>query len=121
MPTSVSPVSPGKRLPERGRDFATRFEEAIHLPPHPLALYAGQAAELLLDSIAASDGTRPSVSSALRRSSGQGLVGWISFDARGEPRVAPVTVFRIVNGAERLNRVIVPPYASWEGMDSAVP
>lgn len=117
---AVSGVA-GKRLPERGRDFAQRFEEALHLPPHPLALYAAQAAELLLDSIAASDGSRASVASALRRSSGPGIVGWIGFDRRGEPRIAPVSVFRIVGGAEQLSRVIVPSSAVWEDVDSAVP
>ena len=111
----------GKRLPRRGRDFATRFEEAIHLPPHPLALYSAQAAELLLDAIAKSDGTRASVASALRASKGEGLVGWISFDGRGEPRIAPVTIYRIVDGNERFSRVVMPPYALWKRADSAVP
>ena len=111
----------GKRLPARGRDFATRFEEALHLPPHPLALYAAEAAELLLDAIAESNGTRASVASALRRSSGPGLVSWISFDRGGEPRVAPVTVYRIVDGNERLNRIVVPPHELWENAKSAVP
>ena len=111
----------GQRLPASGRDFAVRFEQAIHLPPHPLVLYAAQAAQLLLDAIAASDGTRPSVAFALRRSSGPGLVGWMGFDARGEPRVAPVSVLRIQGGMERLSRVIVPPRALWQRADSAVP
>jgi len=111
----------GKRLPKRGRDFAARFEEEMHSAPHPLALYAAQAAEVLLDSISESDGTRASVASALRGSAGRGLVGWISFDAAGEPRVAPVTIFRIVDGNERFNRVIVPPRALWKRANSAVP
>ena len=111
----------GKRLPKGGRDFATSFEEALHLPPHPLALYSAEAAELLLDAIARSDGSRASVASELRRSSGRGLVGWRAFDATGEPRVAPVTIYRIVDGGERFNRVIVPPHALWEAVNSTVP
>jgi hypothetical protein len=35
--------------------------------------------------------------------------------------VAPVTIYRIVDGGERFNRVIVPPHALWEAVNSTVP
>jgi len=84
------------------------------------AVYAAQAAELLLDAVARSDGTRASVSSELFKARVQnGLLGTFAIDADGDPTPAPVTIVRlehagganIVAGYEgaRVDRVITPP------------
>ena len=72
--------------------------------------YAAQAAAVLLDAIAASDGTRRSVNAHLLSARVRnGIVGSFSFDRNGDPSFNPTMVFRIHNGKGKLDRVIVPP------------
>ena len=84
------------------------------------AVYAAQAAELLVDAIARSDGTRASVSSELFRARiRDGLLGSFAIDADGEPTPAPVTIVRVEHGGganavasyegARVDRVLMPP------------
>jgi YVTN family beta-propeller protein len=84
------------------------------------AVYAAQAAELLLDAIARSDGTRASVSAELFRARVRGgLLGDIAIDAVGDPIPAPVTIVRLEHGGgtnvvashegARVVSVITPP------------
>jgi YVTN family beta-propeller protein len=83
------------------------------------AVYAAQAAELLLAAIARSDGTRASVSSELLESRvDAGLLGSFAIDADGDPVPAPVTIVRLEHGGgsdviashegARVDRVIIP-------------
>jgi DNA-binding SARP family transcriptional activator/ABC-type branched-subunit amino acid transport system substrate-binding protein/sugar lactone lactonase YvrE len=83
------------------------------------SIYAAQAADLLLDAIARSDGTRASVSSELLRASVQGgLLGSFSIDRNGDPTPTPVTIVRVEHGrgtnlvasydGARVDRVITP-------------
>jgi hypothetical protein len=85
------------------------------------AVYAAQAAELLLDAVARSDGTRASVSSELFKARVQsGLLGTFAIDADGDPTPAPVTIVRLDHGGgasvvagyegARVYRVITPPH-----------
>jgi branched-chain amino acid transport system substrate-binding protein len=79
---------------------ARRFEHAFGatqpgVPVEPSAVYAAQAAEVLLDAIARSDGTRASVlralfSTRLRDS----LIGDVSFDRNGDVEQSPITIVR---------------------------
>jgi ABC-type branched-subunit amino acid transport system substrate-binding protein len=63
------------------------------------SVYAAQAAELLLDAIARSNGSRESVVAALRRTHVErGLLGGIAFDSEGDMTRAPVTIFRALRG-----------------------
>ena len=63
------------------------------------SVYAAQAAELLLDAIAHSDGTRDSVVAALRRTRlKRGLLGSIAFNSEGDMTRPAVTVFRALRG-----------------------
>ncbi len=98
---------PVERLPAAGARFVKRFETAIGTAPHPYAVYAAQAAEVLLDAVAASDGTRAAVARAvLATKVAQGLVGPLSFDARGDLRTAPVTIFRVHDKSAHIVRVV---------------
>ena len=110
-----------ERLPARGkaflRDFgATQPGARVDVA----AVYAAQAADLLMDAIARSDGTRASVSTQLLRSRlRDGLVGGLRIDANGDPASAPITIVRLehAGGADailsyegaRVDRVITPP------------
>jgi branched-chain amino acid transport system substrate-binding protein len=101
------PGIPVERLGAAGRRFVRHFEIAIGTSPHPYAVYAAQAAGLLLHSIGRSSGTRASVGRAvLAAKVTHGLIGSFSFDANGDPSFAPVTVFRVHNRAAHIVRVM---------------
>jgi branched-chain amino acid transport system substrate-binding protein len=79
-------------LPPAGRELARRLGADTSF----LAIYAAAATEALLDAIAASDGTRASVSAQLMRARRQSsLVGPYAIDARGDPDPAPFSVLRL--------------------------
>jgi hypothetical protein len=84
------------------------------------AVYAAQAAELLLDAIARSNGTRASVSSELFETRVRdGLLGSFAIDVNGDPTATPITILRLEHGGgtnvvanyegARVDRVIMPP------------
>ena len=87
-------------LPREGRHFVARFAATQGTRPvYFESVYAAQSAELLLDAIARSDGTRGSVVDALPRTRVErGLLGSIAFDSEGDIARAPVTVFRALRG-----------------------
>jgi DNA-binding SARP family transcriptional activator/ABC-type branched-subunit amino acid transport system substrate-binding protein len=90
---------PNGRLPPRGRQFLGEFEATRAGEPSPSysAAYAAQAAEILLDAIARSDGTRSSVTEELRRTTVEdGILGDIRFDENGDLVEGPFTIFRVV-------------------------
>ena len=94
-----SGLSPGS-LPREGRHFVSQFAATQGTRPvYFEAVYAAQAAELLLDAIARSEGTRQSVVAALRRTRlERGLLGNITFSSEGDMTRADVTVFRVLRG-----------------------
>jgi DNA-binding SARP family transcriptional activator/ABC-type branched-subunit amino acid transport system substrate-binding protein len=62
----------------------------------PASYYAAQAAEVLLDAVARSDGTRASVRRAVRATRLRvGLLGPIAFDRRGDISAPPISVLHI--------------------------
>jgi ABC-type branched-subunit amino acid transport system substrate-binding protein len=88
---SLEALTPsGRRL---GRQLRTISPQAAE---DPGSFYAAQAATVLLDAIARSDGSRASVLRELRRTDvAQGLLGPVRFDASGDLAAPPVTVLRI--------------------------
>jgi branched-chain amino acid transport system substrate-binding protein len=117
LATEVGPVADGaylvvagvpvERLGEAGRDFVTHFATAIGRSPHPYAVYAAQAANLLLDAIARSNGTRRSVArGVLATKVSKGLTGTFAFDANGDATPAAVTIFRVHDGRTEIVRVL---------------
>jgi branched-chain amino acid transport system substrate-binding protein len=94
---------PDSELPPTGKRFLEEFEAAHggQKPPWYTATYGAQAVEILLDAIARSDGTRPSVNRELRRTSLEdGILGDIDFDENGDLVEGPVTFFRAVGPRE---------------------
>jgi DNA-binding SARP family transcriptional activator/ABC-type branched-subunit amino acid transport system substrate-binding protein len=88
-------------LPPRGREFLESFARSRPggTGPDFSAAYGAQAAEILLDAIARSDGTRASVTKEVFRTRVEdGILGDIRFDRNGDPVDAPFTFFRIVGG-----------------------
>ena len=95
-----SPGFPIERLPPEGRHFVAAFGAAQGARAvEQASVYAAQAAEVLLDAIAASDGTRPSVVQALRRARvRRGILGDFAFDDSGDTTSAPITIVRARRG-----------------------
>jgi branched-chain amino acid transport system substrate-binding protein len=72
--------------------------------------YAAEAAQVLVDAIAASNGTRADVTKHLFAvHEGGAIVKNLGFDGDGDPTVNPFTIVRVHNGKARFNRIISPP------------
>jgi DNA-binding SARP family transcriptional activator/ABC-type branched-subunit amino acid transport system substrate-binding protein len=105
---------PNDWLPPRGRQFLEEFATSRggDVGPDAAASYGAQAAEILLDAIARSDGTRGSVTEELRQTDVRGgILGDVSWNANGDLQDAPVTVFRTRHREFVVDRVVVvrPP------------
>lgn len=99
MYVTAAAAFPGN-LPAAGREFLRKFAAANpEQPASGFTAYAAQAAEVLLEAIKNSDGTRPSVTAELMRARVRdGLLGTFAFDSQGDPSRAMVTVFRVSPG-----------------------
>jgi ABC-type branched-subunit amino acid transport system substrate-binding protein/DNA-binding beta-propeller fold protein YncE len=104
------PVVDPARLTPAGRRFVESFERAIEGKAAPHSVATAQATEMLLDAIAASDGTRASVTrNLLRTRVNNGILGSFEFDAKGDTTAGAVTMYRIEQGKPRVLDVITPP------------
>ncbi len=85
-----------KRLPPTGRQFVKEFRASERAKQfNPFTIYAAQAAEVLLDAIARSDGTRASVTRELMAARVRnGIVGSFRFDRNGDTTIQRVTILR---------------------------
>ena len=91
-----------------GREIARRFG------PYHLGsggpVYAAEAAEVLLDAIARSGGTRGSVTRAVFATRVEhGILGTFAFDRNGDSTYNPTLIFQMLHSTGQLNRVIVAP------------
>jgi ABC-type branched-subunit amino acid transport system substrate-binding protein/DNA-binding beta-propeller fold protein YncE len=97
---------PTAELPPAGRrllDAAGRPED----DPDASFAYGAQAAEILLDAIARSDGTRGSVTRELRATRvEEGILGDIRFDDHGDLLEGPVTIYRFTRKGPTVDRVV---------------
>jgi branched-chain amino acid transport system substrate-binding protein len=99
-----------KHLSPVGRRFLTDFlatEGARRSDPFPrYEMYAAQAAEVMLDAIARSDGTRPSVTRELMRTRvTNGVLRPFRFDRNGDTTRQSVTILRPVGAAAKRDRL----------------
>ncbi|MFL5962413.1 MAG: ABC transporter substrate-binding protein [Gaiellaceae bacterium] len=103
---------PNSELPTAGRTFVAAFAKAVDETPASYPAYTAQAAEVLLDAIARSNGTRASVTAELFKTKvSNGILGTFAIDRNGDTTAAPISIYRIVDGAPRLLKVITPPPA----------
>jgi ABC-type branched-subunit amino acid transport system substrate-binding protein/streptogramin lyase len=101
---------PPSRVPASGREFVDAFETAIGGEMDPYSITTAQATEVMLDAIAASDGTRASVTEQLLKVRVKdGILGSFEFDANGDTTAGAVTMYRIEKGKPRVHAVITPP------------
>jgi len=93
-----------------GHRFAAEFGKQIGGTFYPWTAYGAQAADVLLEAIARSDGTRPSVTRALFRTNVRnGLIGSFAFTPTGDTTAGSVTMIRVEHGRPIPLRVITPP------------
>jgi len=94
-------TDPAKQLPAGGRRFSKAFgatQRGRNLNIY--APYAAQAAEVLLDAISRSDGTRASVTRELLRVHlSDSIFGPFSFDRNGDPATNLIPIFRVARSA----------------------
>ena len=84
-------------LPPAGKRFLKELKARTGKPGEFYTAYAAQSAEILLDAIARSDGTRASVTKELFKTRVEnGILGNIRFDKNGDPVEAPITIWHIV-------------------------
>ena len=116
LPKDWGPVGEGLRVtgygvPPEGLTPAARgFLRSVGAPEEPYLAETAQAAEVLLDAIARSDGTRSGVVDELfnTRVTG-GILGSFSFDQYGDITPAIVALYSIRNGAVVVDGVIRVP------------
>jgi ABC-type branched-subunit amino acid transport system substrate-binding protein/streptogramin lyase len=101
---------PPSRVPPSGQAFAEAFEKAVGGELDPYSITTAQATEVLLAAIAASDGTRASVTEELLKVRVKdGILGSFEFDANGDTTAGAVTMYRIEKGKPRVHAVMTPP------------
>jgi branched-chain amino acid transport system substrate-binding protein len=106
---SFPAVAP-EQLRGEGRRFVMRFEQALGRPAEAYSVATAEAAEVLLDAIARSNGTRASVTAnVLGANIRNGILGNVSFDRNGDTTAGAVTIYRVVGGLPRVFAVITPP------------
>ncbi|HET6683263.1 MAG TPA: BTAD domain-containing putative transcriptional regulator [Gaiella sp.] len=99
-----------EKLPPRGKEFLKSFASGrpSGAGPDYAAAYGAQAAEILLDAIARSDGTRASVTRELFRTRvTDGILGDIRFDRKGDLVDSPFTFVRM--GGDRHGKAGLRP------------
>jgi hypothetical protein len=73
-------------------------------------MHAGEAAEILMRAIAASDGTRGSVNEHVRNAKTKdGILGSFGFDRNGDTTQTRIFIHRIAGGQLKFDAMITPP------------
>jgi branched-chain amino acid transport system substrate-binding protein len=104
------PTASIESLSSSGQRFAGAFRSAIHQTVEPFSVSAAQSADVLLDAIARSDGTRASVTANLLSARvSDGILGSFAISPSGDPQPGQVTIFRIRNRKPYTYAVITPP------------
>jgi branched-chain amino acid transport system substrate-binding protein len=107
--TLTKPDIPRRFLNEPGRRFHDAVRERTGKDPCCYTMHAGQAADVLLDAIAASDGTRRSVTArVLRTRVRDGVLGDFAFDRNGDITLRRIFVHQIRRGELTFVMAITP-------------
>jgi branched-chain amino acid transport system substrate-binding protein len=111
MTVSVAGL-PNNALKGAGKAFVKAFSAADHRAPDPYSVYAAQAADVLIQAIAQSNGTRADVTKQLFKVNLQSsILGNVSFNANGDVTSNPVTIYKVKGSTYPPYKVIVPPKA----------
>jgi branched-chain amino acid transport system substrate-binding protein len=109
MTVSVAGL-PNNQLKGAGKAFVAAFTKVNGKEPDPYSVYAAQAAEVMIQAIATSDGSKASVARNLFKTDVKnGILGSFKIDANGDTTSAPVTVYKVQGGKATTFKVITPP------------
>jgi ABC-type branched-subunit amino acid transport system substrate-binding protein len=98
---------PNNELPSAGGEFADAFEKRFLTRPRSFPVDTAQAAQILLDAIADSDGSRAYVATNVFRARVEdGLLGDFEFDRYGDTTLNTIGVYRIEEGQLRFDAEI---------------
>jgi branched-chain amino acid transport system substrate-binding protein len=112
----TQPGIPPEQLKGAGKEFVDGFTAEVGHAPDPYTNYAAQAAQILLDSIAESDGTRPSVAeNVTNRDVPDGILGNFKIDENGDTTLGTVAVFTVKGGEGTFNKLITPELSFVKG------
>jgi branched-chain amino acid transport system substrate-binding protein len=102
---------PNSNLPQAGKTFVKNFgasQTGGNVDPY--SSYAAQAAQVMLDAVSKSDGTRASVASNLLHTKvTNGILGNFTINSNGDTSNNPVTMYKIVGGKQTTFKTITPP------------
>ena len=100
---------PNSALKGAGKQFVTGFTKAVGVPD-PYSVYAAQAALVMLQAIAQSNGTRADVTKQVFKVDlKNSILGNVSFNSNGDVTSNPVTIYKVKGNAAPTFKVIVPP------------
>jgi branched-chain amino acid transport system substrate-binding protein len=97
-----APTQPPEKLTGAGAEFLADFKERIGADTNieVYTIYAAAAAQVLLDAIARSDGTREDiVAKVLETNLPDSVLGAFSFDANGDPAAGTESIYKAEDGA----------------------
>jgi branched-chain amino acid transport system substrate-binding protein len=103
----AGPPLPSGRVAKR---FFRSYRKVDKKPVTPYAVYAAQAAQVLLSAIARSNGTRASVTAQLFKTKvKKGIMGTFRIDKNGDTTLKGITVYRVRNGNGVPYKLFFPP------------
>jgi branched-chain amino acid transport system substrate-binding protein len=101
---------PNSKLKGAGAAFVKAFARADHRAADPYSVYAAQSAEVVVQAIAHSNGTRADIAKQLFKVNlKNSILGNVSFNHNGDVTANPVTIYKVKGGKSTTLRVIVPP------------
>lgn len=98
----TAPTQPPDKLTGAGAEFISAFKDKIGADTNieVYTIYAAAAAQVLLDAIARSDGSREDIVAKLMETSlSDSVVGPLSFNENGDPSAGTESVYKAENGA----------------------
>jgi branched-chain amino acid transport system substrate-binding protein len=110
--TITQPGPSADDLPAEGEEFVAAYIARFGVKPTRFALASAQAADVMLDAIAASDGSRGSVTQSLFKTRvSSGILGSFLITPTGDTTLNAVAVHRIVDGKVTTTSTVVVPDA----------
>jgi branched-chain amino acid transport system substrate-binding protein len=102
---------PNSQLKGTGKAFLVAFTKALGgTAPDPYAVYAAQAAVVMMSAISKSNGTRANVTQQIFKTNiPNSITGTVQFNANGDVQGGPVAIYRIKAGKSTDYTVLYPP------------
>ena len=110
-----APGIPTEELKGAGANFVRDFGAQVG-GVDPYSAYAAQAADIMMDAIAESDGTRADVADKLfPRTVTNGILGTFDLDENGDTTLGTVTINQVTGGTTKVTKTITPELSFVKG------